>query len=112
MSAQGSPEVIDLLQKMLVADPAERITVPQMLEHPWVRQGLPPACLPLNDHLLQVSAARWVAPMRFPTVLFTEKILHAYHSQFANRLNIWVYGHQVHALDPEPGDVDASSLCK
>ena len=31
-----SPEVKDLIKKMLVLDPALRISIPQMLNHPWV----------------------------------------------------------------------------
>ncbi|KAF8661297.1 hypothetical protein AX16_001396 [Volvariella volvacea WC 439] len=32
----ADPLAIDLLEKMLTFDPAERITVPQALEHPWL----------------------------------------------------------------------------
>ena len=31
-----SAEVKDLVQKMIVLDPSKRISIPQMLNHPWV----------------------------------------------------------------------------
>ena len=33
-----SPEVKDLVCKMLVLNPSERISIPQMLNHPWVAE--------------------------------------------------------------------------
>jgi mitogen-activated protein kinase-activated protein kinase 5 len=32
-----SSEVKDLIKKMIVIKPEDRITIPQMLNHPWVR---------------------------------------------------------------------------
>ena len=31
-----NPEIADLIQKMLNKDPAKRITIPQIMEHPWI----------------------------------------------------------------------------
>jgi serine/threonine protein kinase len=35
-----SPSCQDLLRKMLVADPAQRCTMQEALEHPWLREQL------------------------------------------------------------------------
>ena len=32
---------VDFLAKMLVADPAQRITIQGIYEHPWFKQGFP-----------------------------------------------------------------------
>lgn len=44
---QYSPEVIDLIERMLIYDPDERITAKQALQHPWLKQ------LYDNDHLIE-----------------------------------------------------------
>lgn len=50
---QTSSACRDLLSRMLVADPADRITVPEIMAHPWVRSGMG-ALEHLNNSLLQV----------------------------------------------------------
>ena len=35
-----SDEVIDLLQRMLRKDPAQRLTLLQVLDHPWLQKRL------------------------------------------------------------------------
>ncbi|KAK9828933.1 hypothetical protein WJX72_002887 [[Myrmecia] bisecta] len=55
-----SPECRDLLTRILVADPHKRITIPQIQQHPWYLQDLPPGLLTFNDSCLanqQQSAA-------------------------------------------------------
>ena len=50
-----------MLAKILVPDPAKRMTVPQIQDHVWYRKDLPPGVAEMNDNLpmpgsgLQVS---------------------------------------------------------
>lgn len=48
-----SEDCRDLLQQILVADPAERLSVAQIQEHPWVKQDLPEGIATFNS--------RWIA---------------------------------------------------
>lgn len=41
-----SPEVIDLIDKLLVLDPGLRLTAAQLLEHPWLEESALNAPLP------------------------------------------------------------------
>uniref|UniRef100_A0A061SGY3 Serine/threonine-protein kinase SRK2 n=1 Tax=Tetraselmis sp. GSL018 TaxID=582737 RepID=A0A061SGY3_9CHLO len=36
-----SPDCVDLLTRMLVGDPSQRLTLPQIKAHPWFRRDLP-----------------------------------------------------------------------
>ncbi len=36
-----SPGARELLQRMLIVDPLKRMTIPQVMQHPWYRQHLP-----------------------------------------------------------------------
>lgn len=47
----------DLLARILVADPARRLTVPQILQHPWFTRGLPEGVAEMNDHLVPPHAS-------------------------------------------------------
>ncbi len=47
-------ECTDLLTRLLEVDPDKRITVQQILRHPWVMQDLPEGMANLNVNLLQV----------------------------------------------------------
>ena len=47
----------DLLSRILVADPAARITVPAILRHPWFLRGLPDGVAEMNDHLVPPRAS-------------------------------------------------------
>lgn len=49
-----SPECTDLLTRLLEVDPDKRITVHQILKHPWFVQDLPAGMANLNLSLLQV----------------------------------------------------------
>jgi serine/threonine protein kinase len=43
----------DLLARLLVADPVKRISLQNILSHPWFLETLPPGALNMNDHYLQ-----------------------------------------------------------
>lgn len=44
-----SPEGHDLLKQVLVADPAKRINIQQIYNHPWYCKNLPPGVKEMND---------------------------------------------------------------
>jgi hypothetical protein len=44
--------MMDLLTRVLVADPAQRITMEDIKRHPWFLRGLPPGALEMNDVLI------------------------------------------------------------
>lgn len=46
-----SKECRDLLHKILVPDPAKRITVPEIQNHVWYKKDLPPGVSDMNDNL-------------------------------------------------------------
>lgn len=61
-----SPKCADLIRRMLTADPAQRITVPEILSHPWVTAGFGPlrrlnagllSLLGLSQHPLAATVA-------------------------------------------------------
>lgn len=58
-----SKECRDLLSHILVPDPANRITIPEIQRHPWYCKDLPPGVAEMNDNLpvpttgIQVCAA-------------------------------------------------------
>ncbi|KAF7302482.1 Non-specific serine/threonine protein kinase [Mycena chlorophos] len=47
MPSYLSPGAQNLIQSMLTADPTKRLTIPQIMEHPWVRVNLPRYLTPL-----------------------------------------------------------------
>ena len=47
-------ECYDLLSRLLEVDPDKRITVPQILKHPWFTQDMPEGLHNLNDNLLRI----------------------------------------------------------
>jgi serine/threonine-protein kinase SRK2 len=49
-----SPELEALLRSVLVADPAKRPSVAQLLQNPWVAVGLPPGMLQCNEKVLRM----------------------------------------------------------
>jgi serine/threonine-protein kinase SRK2 len=51
-----SPGAADLLGRILVADPAARATLADVLAHPWFLVGLPPGVADLNSRLLAEQA--------------------------------------------------------
>ena len=44
--------------RMLQPNPARRLTLSEVMAHPWFRQDLPPHLATLNDRLLQVRRLR------------------------------------------------------
>eukprot|EP00884_Botryococcus_braunii_P011516 jgi/Botrbrau1/20365/Bobra.0006s0030.1 len=50
-----SAECKDLVSRLLVANPANRITLPEILRHPWYLLDLPPGVAEMNDELLAAS---------------------------------------------------------
>ena len=50
--SQASAEAADLLRRMLVTDPAERVDVAAVMEHSWFQRDLNPRLAALNDALL------------------------------------------------------------
>lgn len=52
-----SADCRDLLSRILVADPARRITVPAILRHPWFLRGLPDGVAEMNDRLVPPRAS-------------------------------------------------------
>lgn len=49
-----SPECNDVMTRLLEVDPDKRITVPEVLKHPWFMQELPEGMANLNNNLLQI----------------------------------------------------------
>ncbi|KAK9861780.1 hypothetical protein WJX84_011716, partial [Apatococcus fuscideae] len=47
-----SPELKDLLSKILVVDPKHRATIADIIRHPWFSRGLPKGVLDMNDKLV------------------------------------------------------------
>lgn len=47
-----SPDLVDLLKKMLTSDPKQRIDFEQILLHKWVLQQFPDAYKPFEDPLV------------------------------------------------------------
>ena len=47
-----SDECRDLLQKVLVADPAQRLSMEELKRHEWFLRGLPPGALEMNEFLM------------------------------------------------------------
>ena len=48
-----SAECLDILTRVLVAQPSDRMTMDEIKTHPWFLKGLPPGALEMNDFLLQ-----------------------------------------------------------
>lgn len=48
----ASDDLKDLLSRILVADPAERITIDGILNHPWYNTHLPPGVKEMNDKMM------------------------------------------------------------
>ena len=65
---KASRECRDLLNRILVPDPARRMSIPDIQRHPWYKKDLPPEVAEMNDNLpmpssgVQVCAqAAWLA---------------------------------------------------
>lgn len=51
-----SDECKDLLQRILVAEPKQRITMADIQRHPWFTRDLPEGVAQMNDQLLAQQA--------------------------------------------------------
>lgn len=51
-----SPELQDLLGRILTSDPAKRITIAEIFEHPWFRKDLPPGVREMNANMRSHSS--------------------------------------------------------
>jgi serine/threonine protein kinase len=61
-----SPECRDLLQRLLVADPAQRLSMTQIQQHPWFLKDLPPGVVQMNEVFLSnndFAGAASLSPM-------------------------------------------------
>ena len=58
---EASRECRDMLAKLLVQDPAKRMTVPQIQDHVWYRKDLPPGAASMNNHLPTPSSGLQVS---------------------------------------------------
>ena len=48
-----NPECVDLLLRILVPDPSERLSIEDIKMHPWFQRDLPRGALDMNDFYLQ-----------------------------------------------------------
>ena len=53
VAQKRSADCLDILKRMLVAEPSERISTEQVKTHCWFTEGLPPGTLEMNEYLLQ-----------------------------------------------------------
>jgi len=56
-----SPSCMSLLAGMLTVDPSQRMTMSDVVSHPWFQQRLPRGSYSLNKQLLAMPAARRTA---------------------------------------------------
>ena len=66
---KASRECRDMLDRILVADPKKRITIPEIQRHPWYRKDLPPGVVDMNDHLPPPSPGAQVRHTYMPPPL-------------------------------------------
>ncbi|GIL81526.1 hypothetical protein Vretimale_965 [Volvox reticuliferus] len=58
VSIPVSPECLDLLRGIFTRDPAVRLSMAQIMGHPWFSCGLPPAALTMNTVLVRQQTAQ------------------------------------------------------
>lgn len=107
-----SPECTDLLARIFVVDPTQRITLAQIMQHPWVLSNLPPE--------LQVSCelemgglgarggmhacATWLAAVGFGLIVW-----HAWDTLgSAGGLLHWAGGASAHGSDVQHANMSAA----
>lgn len=56
-SSTISPELKDMMTKILVADPKERLTIQQIQQHPWFQKNLPAGSLEYNDYAISLGGS-------------------------------------------------------
>ena len=62
-----SPGVKDMLTGLLNPDPEARMTISQILQHPWFLEGLHPTVLTMNDALVDRHVCIQVLASLLPT---------------------------------------------
>ena len=72
-----SKECRDLLHKILVPDPAKRITVPEIQNHVWYKKDLPPVVAEMNDKLPPTVAGLHVSLSLLLPCCMLATVLHA-----------------------------------
>mmetsp|Transcript_1527 Transcript_1527/g.4535 ORF Transcript_1527/g.4535 Transcript_1527/m.4535 type:complete len:550 (-) Transcript_1527:1045-2694(-) len=60
----ASPDCLALLRALLTPDPAQRITLPEIMVHPWFVKDLPPGLDAMNDHLVSAAFPPEVQPVQ------------------------------------------------
>lgn len=72
-----SVDCLDILTRVLVASPGDRMSMDEIKTHAWFLKGLPPGALEMNDFLLQglanqeeVSQSNPFVPMTLPFTHF------------------------------------------
>ena len=58
LPVQVSEECKDLLRKVLMADPGQRLTIQGIMQHPWFLQDLPVGALEVNSRLKMMDNVR------------------------------------------------------
>ena len=61
-----SADCLDILTRVLVAQPSERMSMDEIKTHRWFLKGLPPGALEMNDFLLQGLASQEEVRARAP----------------------------------------------
>lgn len=49
------PEAVDLIRRILVSIPNQRVKVAQIVDHPWFKEKLPPGAMLLNEAYLAMG---------------------------------------------------------
>lgn len=60
----SSPECLSLLKALLTPDPDHRITLPQIMCHPWFIKDLPPGLNEMNDSLVAAPSPPNLQPVK------------------------------------------------
>lgn len=63
-----SPPCADLVRRLLDPNPTTRISIPEIIQHPWHKIGLPPTAEKMNDVYMQVTSES-TQPPSLPCVL-------------------------------------------
>lgn len=76
-STSISAECKDMIRRILVADPARRITIQGIQQHPWFQRDLPPGSLEYNDWALNLSVSPAQTSDEIATIVNEAKIAYA-----------------------------------
>lgn len=83
-----SKECRDLLHKILVPDPAKRITVPEIQNHVWYKKDLPPGVSDMNDNLPPPGVGLQVSFLQSPHHAHT--LIHAGACSATYKVLVWI----------------------